>query len=254
MYAVEKVTIGGIPTIRATRRQLARLMSEDHDSAVAGRLALPRIVMSSNGMVIATFHHDSAFRELVLRADIVDPDGMPLVFASRLFCKQPLVERTATTDFIHDAACAAVARGIRFYFLGGRPGVAQLAARKLRLMHPGLQVVGERHGYFPPGDEQAICAEIRRAGTNVLWVGLGSPRQEAFVVRNRSRLRGLTWLRTCGGLFDHVAGRFRRAPLWMQSSGLEWLFRLAQEPRRLATRYICTSPVAAYHLLTKTHD
>jgi exopolysaccharide biosynthesis WecB/TagA/CpsF family protein len=254
MRQLENMTIAGIPTIRATRAELAALMVQDHARVKLGQLATPRIVVSSNGMVIANFHRDTRFRALMLQAHIVDADGMPLVFASRMFCKRPLTERIATTDFIHDAARAATAAGIRFYFLGGRPGVAQLAAHNLKLRHPGLQIVGARHGYFSLDEEPFICADIKRLQADVLWVGLGSPLQEAFVTRNQCQLSGLTWLRTCGGMFDHIAERFRRAPRWMQSAGLEWLFRALQEPMRLGLRYITTNPVAAYYLLTKTHD
>jgi N-acetylglucosaminyldiphosphoundecaprenol N-acetyl-beta-D-mannosaminyltransferase len=254
MYRPENLTIAGIPTIRATRTELAALMVHEHASVRAGKLTSPRIVVSSNGTVIANFHRDPTYRALLLQAHIIDADGMPLVIASRMFCKKPLTERVATTDFIHDAARAAVATGIRFYFLGGQPGVADIAARNLKLKYPGLQIVGVHDGYFSLDDEPDICADICRNQADVLWVGLGSPKQEAFVIRNQHRLTGLTWLRTCGGLFDHVAGRFKRAPQWMQSAGLEWIYRAVQEPMRLGPRYITTNPVAAYHLLTKTHD
>lgn len=248
------IVIAGIPTLCATRSELARLMVSDHHTMRAAGATLPRIVISSNGSVIAAFHGDPAFRSDVLAADLIDADGMPLVMASRMFCRQPLQERVATTDFIHDAADAAVAAKLRFYFLGGEPGVAQRAADKLALRHPGLQIAGCRDGFFTPQDEAAICADIVARNTDILWLGLGSPKQEAFAVRNRQALAGLTWIRTCGGLFDHIVGRTRRAPRWMQSCGIEWLYRAAQEPRRLGPRYLRTNPVAAFHLLTKTHD
>jgi exopolysaccharide biosynthesis WecB/TagA/CpsF family protein len=132
--------------------------------------------------------------------------------------------------------------------------VAATAAEQIRRVHPGLELAGVRHGYFSAAEEADICADIRARHTDVLWVGLGSPHQEAFAVRNRERLAGLGWIRTCGGLFDHHAGTTRRAPLWLQTMGLEWLHRAVQEPNRLALRYIRTNPVALYHLVTKTHD
>jgi exopolysaccharide biosynthesis WecB/TagA/CpsF family protein len=248
------LVIGGIPTVRYTRHQLAQRMVADHRRMQRGELAAPQVVVSSNGSVIAGYHRDTRFRTLIDAADIVDADGMPLVFASKLFCKAPLQERVATTDFIHDAAAAAEQHGIKFYFLGARPGVAAHAAETIRNLHPHLDVVGVRDGYFSLRDEEGICRDIVDSGADILWVGLGSPLQEDFAVRNRTRLAGLTWIRTCGGLFDHHAGSVRRAPLWMRNAGLEWLHRLLQEPRRLALRYIVTNPVAAFHLLTKTHD
>ncbi len=188
------------------------------------------------------------------QADIVDADGMSIVFASWLFNKKPLAERVATTDFVLDASRMAEAHGIRFFFLGAVEGVAQAAATNLQKLCQNLQIVGIRNGYFTEAQEAEICDEINRSGADVLWVGMGSPIQEGFAVRNRERLKNLTWIRTCGGLFDHWSGKFRRAPVWMQRAGLEWVWRAAQEPRRLGKRYLQTNHIAIFHLLTKTND
>ena len=246
--------VGGIKSIRATRKELTDIMVVDAAAARSGALALPKLVVASNGYVIATYHKNAEFRHLIDQADIVDVDGMPSVFATRLFCKEPLKERVATTDFIHDACRVAAEKGLRFYFLGSKPGVAAKAAENLEKLYPGLQIAGTRHGYFTREEEQDICREIVEAGTDLLWLGLGSPLQERFAVRNRENLAGLGWIRTCGGLFDFYSGRIPRAPQWMQRVGLEWLYRVIQEPRRLAGRYLATNSSALYHLVTKTHD
>lgn len=248
------LTVGGIVCSRLNRAELAATMVADAMKARRGELAEPRIVISSNGMVIARYHADRAFRALVDASDIVDVDGMPLVMATRLFCRTPLEERVATTDFVRDASAAAAKEHIRFFFLGAAPGVADDAARNLISAYPGLQIVGVRNGYFAPEQEEELCAEIRASGADVLWLGIGSPYQEQFAFRNRAGLAGLAWIRTCGGLFDFYAERVPRAPGWVQETGFEWLFRTLQEPRRLAGRYFRTNPLAAYHLLTKTHD
>lgn len=252
--AIPTLTIGGLPIARLSRDALARLMSDDVASARAGRLPTPRIVTSANGQVVAAYHGDRAFRAVMDGADIIDADGMPLVFASRIFCKHPLEERTATTDFLLDAASMAAEKGLRFYFIGSRPGVAARAAEHLRSRFPGLAIVGTRHGYFGPDAIPGICARVRESGADVLWLGMGSPLQERFAIENRHLLGGVGWIRTCGGLFDHYGGGVSRAPDWMQSAGLEWLYRGAREPVRLGWRYLVTSPIAVYHLLTKTHD
>lgn len=252
--AIPTLTIGGIKIARISREALAEVMRADVERARAGTLKLPRIVTSANGAIVTAYHHDAAFRKLIDAADIVDADGMPLVFASRIFCKHPLVERTATTDFLLDAAAVAAATGLRFFFIGARPGVAARAADHLRSRFPNLQVVGTRNGYFSEAEIPAICAKIRAAKTDVLWVGLGTPQQERFVIEQRALLAGVGWVRTCGGLFDHYGGGVSRAPDWMQRTGLEWLYRAAREPVRLGWRYLVTSPVAIYHLLAKTHD
>ena len=251
---LDTISVGGVPTVRLTGQQLADLMVEDCHRARRSPGTPPKIVVSSNGATIAQFHSQPAFRKSLLQADVIDADGMPLVIASRLFCSRPLQERVATTDFIHTASEAAVANGLKFYFLGAKPGVAEEAARRLRHKHRGLKIVGIRDGYFRPSEEKGICEEVQDSGADVLWVGLGSPRQERFAVEHRDDLRGVGWIRTCGGLFDHTAGAVPRAPQWMQDHGLEWLHRVRMEPRRLAWRYLTTNPAAAFHLVTKTHD
>lgn len=246
--------VGGIPTVRLSRSQMAALMVEDSLQQYRSAPHFPKLVFSSNGSVIARYHLDAEFQALVKQAHIIDADGMPLVIASRMFCQRPLVERVATTDFIHDASEAAAGKGIKFYFLGGQPGVAEIAADSLREKYEGLQIVGTRSGYFTADEEADICAEIQDKGTDVLWLGLGSPIQEQFAVRNSERLSRVAWIKTCGGLFDHFVGHTTRAPQWMQKAGLEWLSRTLQEPRRLAPRYFWSNPVATYFLLTQTYD
>ena len=246
------IRVGGIWTANTTRRALAERMAADVRLARSGVLAVPRVVIASNGSVISSYHRDARFRSLIDAADIVDPDGMPLVLASRLLMRNPLRERIATTDFIENACAIAVERGIRFFFLGARPGVATAAADRLRESYPGLEIVGVRHGFFDVGDVPGILRQIRSSQADVLWLGLGSPLQEEFAVRYRDELDGLAWIRTCGGLFDHIGTDVPRAPRWMQAAGLEWLFRAALEPQRLGRRYLTSSPLASYHLLTKT--
>jgi exopolysaccharide biosynthesis WecB/TagA/CpsF family protein len=248
------ITVGGIVSTRTTRAELAAELVDDVHAARAGSLALPKLVFASNGMVVARYHTDRHFREMIDQADILDVDGMPLVFATKLLCKHPLKERVATTDFIRDASAVAAREGVRFYFLGARPGHAQASAENLMRMYPGLQFAGTRHGYFTEEDEEALCREIVESGADILWLGLGSPKQEAFALRNRERLAGLAWIRTCGGLFDFYSNFVPRAPLWLQKAGGEWLYRVWQEPKRLGLRYLLTNPAAMYHLLTKTHD
>lgn len=254
MRSIDRAIVGGIPTARISRAQLAAVMVEHVAAARAGELLAPKLMFSSNGSVIARYHVDKGFRALFDSADVIDPDGMPLVIASRILCRKPLPERVATTDFILDACAAAQGAGIRFFFLGGIEGNARKAADSLVAAYPGLRIVGTRHGYFSETEEAGICDEIVGAGTDILWLGLGSPLQEQFAVRNRDRLKGLAWIKTCGGLFDHFTGQTKRAPIWMQNLGLEWLARTAQEPRRLAKRYLLSNPVAAYYLSTQTFD
>lgn len=249
-----KAVVGGISTVRTSRAELAQMMVADVCLARSGALPVPRLVIASNGSVIAKYHRDVDFRALIDRADIVDPDGQPLIFASKLLLREPLRERIATTDFINDAAAAAAEHGVRFYFLCARAGVADAAAQRLAADFSGLQVVGAESGYFERSEIPGILARIRASRADVLWLGLGSPHQERFAVEYRAQLAGLAWIRTCGGLFDYIGGNVPRAPSWMQEIGLEWMFRAILEPRRLGLRYLITNPAAMYHLLTKTRN
>lgn len=248
------VYIGGIRSSRLTRAELAEVMVNDVSRARAGQLEMPRVVVATNGLVITNYHHDPDFRRLIDQADIVDVDGMPLVLATRLLCKNPVRERVATTDFVRDASAIAAETGVRFFFLGARDDRAAKSAYNLTKAYPGLEVVGTRNGYFTREEEDDICAQIVASGADVLWLGLGSPKQEDFAIRNRHKLAGLGWIRTCGGLFDFYSDFAPRAPAWMQNLGIEWMFRAWQEPRRLGLRYLASNPAAIYHILTKTHD
>ncbi|HEY0104607.1 MAG TPA: WecB/TagA/CpsF family glycosyltransferase [Rhizomicrobium sp.] len=245
-----QAVIGGIRTACLTRAQLANLMVND---CFAQRRAprAPKLVFASNGHAIALAATDKAFRAHFDAADIVHADGQPVVLASRLLARVAVPERSATTDFIHDAAKAAQAYGLKIFLLGAGEEVSAHCAEILRFTHPGLKIVGRRNGYFARADEAAICEAINASGADIVFVGLGVPLEYDFAVRNKERLRA-GWLVTCGGCFNFVTGAYRRAPAWMQSASLEWLYRLAREPRRLLRRYALTNPLALFLLLTRT--
>jgi exopolysaccharide biosynthesis WecB/TagA/CpsF family protein len=213
----------------------------------------PKLVFASNGHAIALAAQDEAFRFTFEQADIIHADGQAAVFASRLLTSTPIPERSATTDFIHDASRLAAEHGLRFFLLGATEEANAEAARVLRETYPGLQIVGRRHGYFGRDEEDEICDEINLTQPDVVWVGLSVPLEYEFAVRNKTRLRA-GWLVTCGGCYNFVTGAYKRAPDWMQACGLEWLFRLVKEPKRLFWRYAVTNPLAIFLLLTRTNS
>jgi exopolysaccharide biosynthesis WecB/TagA/CpsF family protein len=210
----------------------------------------PKLVFASNGHTIALVARDAGFRATLTQADIIHADGQATVFASYL-TSSPVPERSATTDFIHDASKLAARHGLRFFLLGASPEANARAARALIKAYPGLQIVGQRHGYFGRDEEEKICEQINRARPDVIWVGLPVPLEYEFSVRNKARLNA-GWLVTCGGCYDFIAGFCKRAPRWMQAVGLQWLFHLMLEPRRLFWRYAATNPLAIFLLLTRT--
>lgn len=240
-----RLVIGGIPIVARTQVGWAELMVGDW-RANAGRAAIPKFMTSANGNVLSLYATNDGFKRLIDQADGVDADGMPLVLASRLLARRPLPERVATTDFFHVAARHAEAAGLSFFLLGGTEEDNRAAVERVQAAHPRLRIVGRHHGYFTDAEQDAIVQQIVAAAPDVLWIGMGAPREQWFAVRNRARLTGVTWIKTCGGLFKFLSGRDSRAPQWMQAWGLEWLYRLVREPRRLFMRYLVTNGHAIY--------
>jgi len=172
-------------------------------------------------------------------AELVSADGQSLVWASRLL-GEPLPERVPGIDLMNRLLEIAEAEGFRVFFLGARPDVLARALANLRARHPQLIVAGSHHGYFDPESSQSICAEINRARPQILFVAMSSPQKEYWVSDHGSTL-DLPVIVGVGGSLDVVAGVVRRAPRWMQRAGLEWAFRLLQEPGRMWRRYLFTN-------------
>ena len=180
------------------------------------------------------------FRALCDGADLVVADGKPLLWASRIQ-RTPLPERVAGSDLIWSLTRGAAARGRGVFFLGGNPGTAEAAARILAERSPGLIVSGTacpRVGFeLDEGSMRDLRATLEAARPEIVYVALGSPKQEQVIHALRETLPSAWWL-GLGISFSFVSGEVRRAPRWMQRAGLEWVHRLVQEPRRLATRYL----------------
>jgi len=201
-----------------------------------------RYVVTPNVDHVMRLEDDADFRGIYDGADLVLADGMPLVWASRLL-RAPLPERVAGSD-LFVALCAAAAEvGVSVYFLGGNPGDAAKARDVLCRQHPTLQVAGV---CCPPfgfdrdvAADAQIAEQVRQARPDVLFVGLGSPKQERWICRHVGRL-GVPVSIGVGVSFSFVAGTIRRAPRWVQRVGMEWSWRLSKEPGRLWRRYLIT--------------
>ena len=251
--AQPQVLVGGIPVVRYSRTGLADAMVADWERQKAGSFRAPaRAVLSANGHSISMFASDPAFRALIDAADMVHADGMSVVTASRLLASPGIPERCATTDFFHDAAVKAAESGMSFYLLGASAEIIEQAVAVIRRQYPSLSLAGYRDGFFTDADLDGVVDDILAVRPDVLWIGVGRPRQERLAIELRDRLTGVTWIKTCGGLFDFLSGRASRAPDWMQRFGLEWLYRMGREPRRLFWRYAVTNPHAIYRMLIAT--
>jgi N-acetylglucosaminyldiphosphoundecaprenol N-acetyl-beta-D-mannosaminyltransferase len=183
-------------------------------------------------------------RNIVNSSGLSTPDGMPLVWLNRLH-GHANAGRVYGPDLMLAVCDRTQAAGRRHFFYGGAPGVAERLARALRARYPALIVAGT---YSPPyrtadtDEDDEVLAAINASAPDIVWVGLGTPKQDYWVSRHRNRLKASVLI-AVGAAFDFHAGLLRQAPRWMQRSGLEWLFRLLQEPRRLAFRYLVYNPL-----------
>lgn len=187
--------------------------------------------------------HDPAFKCILNAADLVVPDGTPLVWLSR-FRGRPLRRRVYGPELMLEVCRQTAPRGCRHFLVGGAPGVADLLGTILKRRFPGLVIAGTCSPPFETwteAQEEELVATINRAAPDVVWVGLGTPKQERWMHRHRGRLQAAVLLGV-GAAFDIHSGRRRQAPRWMREHGGEWLFRLVQEPRRLWRRYLVYGP------------
>jgi len=193
---------------------------------------------------IAESRTDSDFRRALDAADLVVPDGMPLVWLGR-WHRHPLKRRVYGPELM-ETFCRETGAAYRHFFYGGGPGTAERLANSLRERY-GIVVAGTYSPPFrPPTEEEQreIASYVEKVSPNVLWVGLSTPKQEKWMHRNRERLAVHVMLGV-GAAFDLNSGRTRQAPAWMRENGLEWLFRLLTEPQRLWRRYLVSIPKAA---------
>jgi N-acetylglucosaminyldiphosphoundecaprenol N-acetyl-beta-D-mannosaminyltransferase len=198
------------------------------------------VVVTPNLDHLRRLAREPGLKSIYERADLVVADGMPLIWASRLQ-GTPLPQRVAGSSLIGTLSAAAAERGQSIYLLGGAPGAAERAAKVLQERHPRLVIAGIHCppvGFEQDADAMAtIQARLLAARPDIVYVGLGSPKQEKLIHQLRALLPAAWWLGV-GVSFSFLSGEVQRAPRWMQRSGLEWLHRLVQEPRRLARRYL----------------
>lgn len=201
--------------------------------------AVPAMVVTPNADQVVNLERDPALRDAYAHADVVVPDGMPVVWAAWLL-GTPVKERVTGSDLMPRLCALAAQRGLKVFLLGGGEGIAERAAANLVRSHPGLQIAGTACPApgFEQDPEQDAClvAAIRSSHADFVFVCLGSPKQEVWTCRHLAQFDNGVFL-DVGAAIDFCAGTTKRAPGWMQHSGLEWLFRLSHEPRRLAGRY-----------------
>jgi N-acetylglucosaminyldiphosphoundecaprenol N-acetyl-beta-D-mannosaminyltransferase len=187
---------------------------------------------------------DETMRRVVNQAGLATPDGMPLVWLSRWWSKMA-VSRIYGPDLMLALCQLSAQQGYSHYFYGGAAGLASSLAHKLQTRFPGLKVAGTCSPPFRPltaAEDAGIVEQINQASPDIVWVGLGTPKQDLWMAAHREQLSAPVLIGV-GAAFDFHTGRIRQAPRWMQQAGLEWFFRLSQEPRRLWYRYLVYNPL-----------
>lgn len=225
-----EINLLGIPLANITMDAGVRLV---HDLIERGR---PTQVSFVNADCVNLAYQDEKYQEILTRSELNLIDGVGLRIAGRTL-GSPVVDNLCGTD-LFPRLCAAMQGGERgIYLLGARRGVAERVAAWIDSRYPGCQVSGYHDGYFSPEDEPGVIDDIAQSGAGLLLVAFGAPRQEKWIHRNLHRLN-VPVAMGVGGLFDFYSGRIPRAPLWMRRLGLEWCYRLLQEPRRMWRRYL----------------
>lgn len=231
----------GVPIAPITMEQALDLCA----SSVASRQRL--LIGVVNAAKIVNMQRSERLRSAVLKADVILADGMAVVWAARLLGR-PLPERVAGIDLMSELLALGGRLGWRVFLLGAEQRVLDQVVASVARDCPGIVIAGARNGYFRPDEERAVAEEIRASRPDVLLVAMSSPRKEEFLATYADYC-GAAVCHGVGGAFDVVAGKVRRAPRLWQKLGLEWLYRLAQEPRRLWRRYLETNTRFVWILL-----
>ena len=237
---MEKVEIFGIKVDNLnTREFIEKIFDQKH-------LNGPKVIFYINANTVNIAFKDKEFKDILNKASIVYTDGFGVVFASKILGR-PLKERVNAADFFDEFCkkCIDFDKGI--YFLGGRQKMLEDLYINLKNRYSYLRILGIKNGHTPQDEEKDIINEINKLRPNILIVGLGSPKQEFFIFKHLPSLEVETiW--TVGGLFNLLSGKIKRAPLLMRRLGLEWLFRLFQEPTRLWRRYLIGNFIFIYRV------
>lgn len=211
------------------------------------RERIPRQHVVVNALKCAMMHTDPELKRIVNSCDIISADGLPCVWASRLLGK-PLTARVAGVDLFFMLVDLAANKGYRPFFFGARERIVKKIINIFEGRYPQLDIAGYRDGYFSSDEEQGIADHIRASRADILFVGMPSPKKENFLNKWMAHMQ-IPFSMGVGGSFDIAAGFTHRAPKWMQETGLEWFYRVLQEPRRMWWRYTKTNSIFIWLVL-----
>lgn len=205
------------------------------EDAISNSKQIHHVVVNA-GKIVA-MQKDLQLRQSVNGSDIINADGQAVVWASK-FLRKPLKERVAGIDLMINLVEMAHKKNYKIFFFGAKEGVVNKVIETYSNKYSSNIIAGYRNGYFKKEDEHIIAKQIADSGANILFVAISSPTKENFLFENRQLLNNVNFIMGVGGSFDVVAGKVKRAPLWIQKSGFEWFYRLAQEPKRMWRRYL----------------
>ena len=191
----------------------------------------PHLIATANAEMVILAQEDQELASILNQCDLVVPDGAGVVWAAR-HQGYTMPERVAGYDLSQNLLAQAARQGYRIFMFGSRPEILEKAKKVAAERYPGLCIAGTRDGFFTPQDEPEIIEAIKKAKPDILLAALGVPKQEKWLAKNLSSLNVPVCMGV-GGTFDVMAGTVKRAPAWMQRTGLEWLFRLLQQPQRI---------------------
>jgi N-acetylglucosaminyldiphosphoundecaprenol N-acetyl-beta-D-mannosaminyltransferase len=227
----------GCPVDILTMAETAKLAYE----AMRSRRRLQHVAL--NVAKLVNLRRNPVLSADIFSSDIVGIDGMGIVWAAR-WLGLPVKERVAGVDLLSELLALCAEHGFKPFFLGATREVVHQAAREVLTKHPTIRFAGLRDGFFMPEQELAIVSEIRESGADCVFIGMPTPRKERFLASHRDSLN-VPFIMGVGGSFDVLAGKVRRAPARVQDLGLEWLYRVYQEPRRMWWRYAKTNALFA---------
>lgn len=208
------------------------------------------LFFSMNGEGISNYNINKSFRSFVDQADFIHADGWSTMIAGRMLTPGKFSVRLATTDCYINILKTIEELDSSVFFLGAKEKTIEKAVRNIRNKFKSLRIAGFHSGYF--ADEKVIFDLINSSKASVVFVGLGRPKQEEFSIKIKNNCPNVKLVKTCGGLFDFISGKNKRAPVFLQKIGLEWAYRVFNEPRRLFFRYFWTNSYSIYLYLFKS--
>lgn len=224
MSSVPTVSLYGIPVSKLDMKQTVQYLTE------AIEQKRPHQVITANPIMLMAALENPNYHRMMQKAELIVPDGTGVVWAAN-YVGNPVSERVPGYDLMHELMKVGEKRNWKVYLLGASPDVIQACADKLKLLYPGIQIVGVQDGYFGPERDEEIVSAIEAAAPDILLVGRSADTQEPWIAKYKERL-GIPIMMGVGGSFDVLSGKLKRAPVAFQKMRLEWFYRLLQEPYR----------------------